>query len=317
MSLALALLAAAATAARASSEPSCGLAIPPTATPLGTLASRPARFAPPSGWSVGGETLDRSFTNFSAWSPFLGPLGVTAVRMQAGWARCDPRGDGAYEWAWLDEAVVGSLAVGVEPWLQLSFGNPAVAGGGSAAVGSPLPVGDAALTAWDAWTRAAVARYAPLLARGAGTWEIWNEPNFQHINATAYADFALRTAATVRAVAPLARVRVGVLAGVDVYYATKFAARVAQTPGGSALLDEFTYHPCVPHTTMLRAALPINRPPRPPASPAPHTGTTTTRTRATRVSRRCARRSTRVGSRACRSCRARTARRPSAAATAR
>ncbi len=41
----------------------------------------------------------------------------------------------------------GALAAGVEPWLQLSFGNPAYAGGGSAAVGSPLPAGAAALVA--------------------------------------------------------------------------------------------------------------------------------------------------------------------------
>jgi hypothetical protein len=243
MALAVALLAAASCASIARASSSCGLALPPTATPLGSLAARPARFSPPSRWSVGGETLDRGFTNFSAWSPFLGPLGATAVRMQAGWARCEPRGNGAYEWAWLDAAVDGALAAGVEPWLQLSFGNAAYVGGGTASVGSPLPEGATALAAWSAWTRAAVARYAPRLARGAGTWEVWNEPNIQHISATAYADFALLTAEVVRAVAPLATVRVGVLAGTDAPYAAAFAARVAQTPGGGALFDEFTYHP--------------------------------------------------------------------------
>lgn len=238
--LVLALLVTRAFFARASS--SCGLALPPATPLLGALAARPARFAPPSRWSVGGETLDRGFTNFTAWAPFLGPLGATAVRLQAGWARCEPRGGGQYVWAWLDAVVDGALAVGVEPWLQLSFGNPAYAGGGSAAVGSPLPVGDAALAAWDAWVRAAVVRFSPRLV-GGGTWEIWNEPNIQHINASAYAEFALRAAATVRAAAPRARVRVGALAGADAHYAAAFAARVAQTPGGGALFDELTYHP--------------------------------------------------------------------------
>lgn len=166
-----ALLALASLPSFARAAPSCGVAPPPGAA-LGTLAARPALFSPPSRWSVGGETLDRGFTNFTAWAPYLGPLGAAAVRMQAGWARCEPRGDGAYEWAWLDAAVDGALAAGVEPWLELSFGNAAVAGGGSAAVGSPLPVGAAALAAWDAWTGAAVARYAPRLTAG-GTWEIW------------------------------------------------------------------------------------------------------------------------------------------------
>lgn len=228
--------------ATVSPEPACGLVLPPSVTSLGALAARPARFAPRSPWSVGGETLDRGFTNFSSWALFLGPLGATAVRLQAGWARCEPRGGGAYDFAWLDAAVGGALEVGVEPWLQLSFGNAAYAGGGSASVGSPLPTGATALAAWDAWTRATVQRFAPLLT-GGGTWEVWNEPNIQHINATAYADFALRTAATVRAAAPLATVRVGVLAGTDAHYAAAFAARVAQTPGGGALFDEFTYHP--------------------------------------------------------------------------
>ena len=227
----------------AAQPPPCGLSPPPGALPLGGLAARPALFAPPSRWSVGGETLDRGFTNFSSWAPFLGPLGATAVRLQAGWARCDPRGDGAFAWAWLDEAVDGALAAGVTPWLQLSFGNAAVAGGGNAAVGSPLPNSTAALAAWDSWVRAAVARYAPRLG-GGGTWEVWNEPNIQHIAADDYAAFALRTAAAVRAVAPAARLRVGVLAGDDAYFAGAFAAAVARAPPGSgALFDEFTYHP--------------------------------------------------------------------------
>ena len=238
----------------------CGLSLPPSAARLGFLAARPALFAPPSPWSVGGETLDRGYTNFSSWSPFLGPLGATALRMQAGWARCDPRGDGAYEWAWLDAAVDGALAAGVQPWLQLSFGNGAVPGGGEASVGSPLPAGAAALAAWSAWARALVARYEP---RGINVYEIWNEPNIQHISAANYTDFALLTAAAVRAVAPAARLRVGVVAGADAAYAAAIAARVARAPPGSAaLFDEFSYHPYVynpdsayPEVAEVRAAL--------------------------------------------------------------
>jgi hypothetical protein len=238
----IALLAAGLYAVPSRGEAPCGLALPPSTVPLGSLAPRSSLSAPPSRWSVGGETLDRGFTNFSAWAPYLGPLGASAVRLQAGWARCEPRAGGAYDWAWLDAAVDGALAVGVEPWLQLSFGNPQYADGGSAAVGSPLPSGAAALAAWDAWVRAVVQRFAPRLGSGGGggTWEIWNEPNIQHINASAYAIFALRTAAVVRAAAPRARVRVGAVAGTDAHYAAAFAAGVA---GKGMLLDEFTYHP--------------------------------------------------------------------------
>lgn len=220
----------------------CGLPIPPGASPLGTLASRPSSFSPPSLWSVGGETLDRGFTNFSSWSPYLGALGASSIRLQAGWSRCEPQGGGVYDFSWLDEVVQGCLDAGVVPWLQLSFGNAAYEGGGSSAVNSPLPSGSVALAGWDAWVRAVVGRYAPRLE--GGVWEIWNEPNIQHINASEYATFALHTAATLRAVAPGARTRVGVVAGADAYYAQLFAAAVGRVPGGGGgLFDEFTYHP--------------------------------------------------------------------------
>lgn len=186
--------------------------------------------------------MDRGYTVFSSWSPYAASLGAKSARLQAGWAKCDPWANGTYEWAWLDEAVSGLLAVGIQPWLQTSFGNSVYPGGGSPAVGSPLPNSTAALAGWDAWVTALVHRYAP---QGINVWEVWNEPNAQRIDANEYATFTLRTAALIRAVQPQAVIRFGVVAGVDVSYGSVVAKHIAAVPGGAALVDEFTYHPYV------------------------------------------------------------------------
>jgi hypothetical protein len=222
-------------------DDSCGLALPPASALVGVLSARPALFAGPSvALSVGAETMDRGFTNYSSWGPYLGPLGVRTARLQGGWAKCEPAGDGVYSFEWLDGIVSDMLAQGVTPWLQLSFGNPAYAGGGTAAVSSPLPSSDAALAGWDAWVRAAVSRVA---AAGVDTFEVWNEPNIQHIDAESYAVFVARTARVIAGAAPAARVRFGALAGSgDAAYAGALARALARG-NASALLDALTYHP--------------------------------------------------------------------------
>ncbi len=56
-----------------------------------------------SSWSIGGETLDRDFAVYNNYKKYLGPLGAKAIRLQAGWAKCE-KTQGVYDWAWLDEA---------------------------------------------------------------------------------------------------------------------------------------------------------------------------------------------------------------------
>jgi hypothetical protein len=79
--------------------------------------------------------------------------------MQGGWARCDPNGTGDFNWGWLDEAVLGAAAVGVKPWIELSYGNPAYVGGGGNGPGAGVPTSDAALAGWSRWVTAMATRY--------------------------------------------------------------------------------------------------------------------------------------------------------------
>jgi hypothetical protein len=42
--------------------------------------------------------------------------------LQCGWAKCEQK-PGVYDFAWLDEVVNDALAQGVQPWLEVSYGN--------------------------------------------------------------------------------------------------------------------------------------------------------------------------------------------------
>jgi hypothetical protein len=195
---------------------------------------------------VGAETMDRGFTNFSSFSSYLGPLGVTQARIQCGWQKCDPKGDGVFEFNWLDIIISSMLEQGVTPWLQLSFGNSAYSGGGNSEVSSPLPNSTIALEAWDKWVTALITRYSSSAFLGEEIiTEIWNEPNIQHIDASDYADFTIRTAKIVKSIALKSQVRFGVVAGYDAKYVKTIAERIVNVTGSSTtnLVDVITYHP--------------------------------------------------------------------------
>lgn len=163
---------------------------------VGTVRPRAARDIASSSWSVGGETIDRGFSVYNNYRKYLGPLGAKSIRLQAGWARCEPERGVAYKWDWLDEVVNDALAQGVQPWLELSYGNKAYEGGGGPGLGDGLPTSPEALAAWDRWAKALVERYKDRVK----TWEIWNEPDLSsYITPEAYTDLFYRTASMIRA----------------------------------------------------------------------------------------------------------------------
>lgn len=50
----------------------------------GALQPHHAREITASNWAIGGETMDRDYTDYAQWAPYLGPLGAKLVRLQAG-----------------------------------------------------------------------------------------------------------------------------------------------------------------------------------------------------------------------------------------
>ncbi|MFC9336842.1 hypothetical protein ACFT0G_34730 [Streptomyces sp. NPDC057020] len=214
----------------------------PTTWPhLGTIAPRTAAQVGTSQLLVGAETLDRDYTNYQAYAPYLGRLGATGVRLQGGWAKTE-KTKGVYDWTWLDRIVDDATARGVKPWLQLSYGNGIYTGGGGSGLGGQIPTSTEALAAWDAWVTAMVKRYENRVAE----WEIWNEPNLAGIPAATYADFFARTAARVRAEQPDSVIYGPGEAGIDVPYTNDFLVRLSGQ-GKSHLLDGISYHPYNPN----------------------------------------------------------------------
>ncbi len=175
--------------------------------PRGQYEPRSANAAPSSRWSIGGETLDRDYACYEAYKTYLDDLGAKRIRLQGGWARCEqqPRN---YDLAWLDEIVDDALARGVQPWLELSYGNPLYAGGGTAALAGGIPHSPEALDAWDAWVAAMVRHFGSRVRE----WEIWNEPDLgvayakPPFTATDFAAFHSRTVDQILALQPDARI---------------------------------------------------------------------------------------------------------------
>eukprot|EP00035_Acanthoeca_spectabilis_P026877 m.464571 g.464571 ORF g.464571 m.464571 type:complete len:665 (-) comp23580_c0_seq1:66-2060(-) len=182
-------------------------------TPIGTVVPHSAGEIRGSRWSVGLETQDRNYTVWDSYKAYVGPLGAKRGRLQAGWARCDPDGNGTFNWPWLDEAVRGAAAVGVQPWIELSYGNAAYAGGGGDGPGAGVPTSAAALDGWRRWVTAVAARFHDVT----NEWEVWNEPQ---LGPDDYQPYAKLAAVTCQALyegtpssAPRPRIFYGTLSG--------------------------------------------------------------------------------------------------------
>lgn len=200
---------------------------------IGQLTPPTAGAPRPSTWSIGAETLDRDFADFSAYADELAALGIGEARLQGGWARTEQI-PGTYDWAWLDEAVNGLSERGIKPWLEFSYGNPAIPNGGTPGLNGQLPSGDG-LLAWDRWVTAMVERYGDRVQ----TWSVWNEPDRQ--DATQYGHFAARTSRLVKTLQPEAKIIVLNTAGLSPTY-FRSALTAIQQDGALDLIDTVGYH---------------------------------------------------------------------------
>ena len=165
---------------------------------VGRLAVRGTKDIKASKWSVGCETMDRDYADWNAYKHLLGPLGAKHGRLFSGWAKTEQE-KGVYDFAWLDVQVREMAAMGVKPWICLSYGNPVW--------GSDFRLGmrvrqvtdnPESFAAWLRYCTACVERYKDVVDE----WEIWNEPFNQ---GPEYAEMFYRTAKAVRAVQPTAK----------------------------------------------------------------------------------------------------------------
>ncbi len=206
---------------------------------IGTVAPRAANTVAASNWLIGCETLDRDYTDYDAYKAYLVPLGIRRLRMQAGWAKTE-KVKGQYDWRWLDHVIDDASARGLQPWLQLSYGNSIYAGGGGTNLSAGIPSSPAALAAWDRWVLALVTRYRDRVVN----WEVWNEPNFgdNTINTPeAVAALSGRSAAIIKRLQPQAKISGLALGHIDLDWAERFFKSLRDA-GQIALFDNMTYH---------------------------------------------------------------------------
>ena len=166
---------------------------------IGRLAVCDAKDLKSSPWSIGCETLDRDYAKWETMKKYVGKLGAKHGRLFSGWAKTEKQ-KGVYDFSWLDRPVREMAALGVKPWICLSYGNPIY--------GSDFRLGmkvrevtrnPEAFAAWIRYVEACVRRYKDVVDE----WEVWNEPFGQ---GTDYAELFCRTARAIRAVQPDAKV---------------------------------------------------------------------------------------------------------------
>ena len=170
---------------------------------------------------VGMECLDRDLWDPVPAMPHLKELGIKRVRLQTGWARTEKE-KGRYDFAWLDKIVDDLTAIGVKPWMSLSYGNPIYAvpeEGEQDYTGQKMfPMrSEAGKAAWSAYVKAIVARYMDRV----DVWEVWNEPDVKFFLKVPegsswvkeYVELVRFTAEAVRSVQPNARIAACTAAG--------------------------------------------------------------------------------------------------------
>ena len=210
----------------------------PGLKPLGTYATRTSREIRDSKWSVGCETLDRDYATFRNYASFVGELGVKRARLFSGWAKTEKE-KGVYDFAWLDEQVNGLVAMGVKPWICLSYGNPVYNSGLNLGAGVAGVMGNAeGRAAWLKYCGEVVKRY-----RGKVTeWEIWNEPFGKQMEP--YSEMLMETAAVIRGVQPDATV---MASAVGSYENNEKVIALLDAKGKTREIDCWHYHPYIPN----------------------------------------------------------------------
>lgn len=206
---------------------------------IGTLKPRSTKQIESSRITVGCETLDRDYTDFNAYKAYLPPLGAKKIRLQAGWAKCEPK-KGVYDWKWLDEVIDFAVANKIEPWLETSYGNPIYEGGGGTNLLNSMPTSPEGYAAYDRWVEALVTRYKDRVRE----WEIWNEPDhpLQKITPETTAELNIRTADIIKRIQPNARIAgLAFASHSDTAYLDRFL-KVISDKGKLPLFEWISYH---------------------------------------------------------------------------
>jgi hypothetical protein len=210
---------------------------------IGTIRPRPVSEIRDSNWTLGCETVERGYADFWQYADYIAPLGIKTIRIQTGWARCEPE-KGRFDFEWLDKIVDFARSKGVNVLLETSYGNPIYPGAGGWDLGAGFPTSEEGLAAWDRWIETLATHYKGRVR----DWAMWNEPDIRNPALPGHevaktpqdiAVFNVRTAKIIRKVIPDSRIAGLSLATVR----AEFFEDCLKTMGEDVrLFDWFIYH---------------------------------------------------------------------------
>ena len=208
---------------------------------IGFLKTFTSREIEKSFISIDFGCLDRELFNPDKCYDALFKTGVKFARCQTGWNRCEKQ-KGVFTFEWLDSIIDNLCQRGIEPWLQVGYGNPIYMpdAPNPTAVGCvPLYYGEETLEAWKRFVRLVAERYKHKVKK----FEIWNECDLDHFwypkdpNGADYAKLINITAHEIKCVHPCAEI-IGVVAEPKAFaFINDLLSNVKKE-----YLDYFSYH---------------------------------------------------------------------------
>ena len=204
---------------------------------VGELAVRQSSLDAPSRWSVGAETMDRDYADFSQFRKYMKDTGVGYSRLQSGWAKTEKK-KGEYNFAWLDEHVDGLIEEGIHPWICLCYGNPLYSEHGSN-LGARLFMDGPVMEGWLNYVRATVSHFKGKVTM----WEVWNEPDgSKNLDSwPEYANMFVRTARVIREIDPGTPIAAFASCSPSREYIRQGLQRISEL-GGLEYVDYITFH---------------------------------------------------------------------------
>ena len=158
---------------------------------IGCLRPKSVKEVGDSNFTIDGAPVDRDFVDFDKYRDYLEPVGVNKIRILTGWAKSE-KVKGKIDVAWLDHIVDWCIARGINPLLELSYGNPIYPGAGGAGLSDGIPNTLEGLKEWDRWVDFLANHFKGRVKE----WAMWNEPDLRNGNnpPDAVAAFNVRSA---------------------------------------------------------------------------------------------------------------------------
>lgn len=208
---------------------------PPGLLEVGRLKTRTSSEIKASDWAVGCECMDRDYSDWDSYKELIPMLGVKHARFLSGWAKTEQEKN-VYDFTWLDPHIRECAAMGIKPWICLSYGNPVW--GSDFRLGmrvKQITDNKEAFAAWLRYCKACVERYKDIVDE----WEVWNEPFGQ---GPEYSVLFYETAKVVRSVMPDAKIYCTAIT-----YPTDYTAVLEKLKKENALDfgSRFIYHPYI------------------------------------------------------------------------